>query len=79
MNPQECQMLIFRPGFSTTQSVSDVSGRGVGMDAVLSTVRDELGGAISIDSTVGQGTTFTLRIPLTIPAESMAQERSLRC
>lgn len=64
MRPLDCQMLIFRPGFSTAQTVSDVSGRGVGMDAVMHTVREELGGSISLDSIPGQGTVFTIRVPL---------------
>lgn len=67
LKPAECQQLIFRPGFSTAQSVSDVSGRGVGMDAVLHTVREELGGTIMLDSIPGKGTVFTIRIPLVQP------------
>jgi len=58
----EAIALLFRPGFSTAASVTDVSGRGVGMDAVKVMV-EELGGQIQIDSEVGKGTTFTLAIP----------------
>lgn len=55
--------LIFHPGFSTRQQVSEVSGRGVGMDVVAS-VLDRLRGQIEVESTAGQGTTVRLRIPL---------------
>ncbi|BBF70898.1 chemotaxis protein CheA [Sphingomonas bisphenolicum] len=54
--------LIFAPGFSTAQAVSSVSGRGVGMDAVQAAI-DRLRGRIEIDSVVGRGTRFTLRLP----------------
>ena len=57
--------LIFRPGFSTAASVTEVSGRGVGMDVVLRNV-NALGGSIDIASTAGHGATFTLRLPLTL-------------
>ncbi|UAB79554.1 chemotaxis protein CheA [Erythrobacter sp. SCSIO 43205] len=59
-----CQ-LIFAPGFSTAASVTSVSGRGVGMDVVKSNVRD-LGGRITIESVEGEGTTFSLALPLTL-------------
>ncbi len=55
--------LIFLPGFSTAEEVSDVSGRGVGMDAVLAAVRDDLGGSVAIESALGAGTTFIIRVP----------------
>ncbi|MCP5054419.1 MAG: chemotaxis protein CheA [bacterium] len=57
--------LIFEPGFSTAQKVSDVSGRGVGMDVVRRNI-EALRGGIEIDSQKGIGTTFTLNIPLTL-------------
>ena len=57
--------LIFVPGFSTATKVSEVSGRGVGMDIVKSKV-NKLKGSISIDSTPGIGTTFTIRLPMTL-------------
>lgn len=57
--------LIFEPGFSTAQVVSDVSGRGVGMDVVKRNI-EALRGAIDIDSQKGEGTTITLNIPLTL-------------
>ncbi len=55
--------LIFQPGFSTAEQLSEVSGRGVGMDVVRTTV-EEHGGRIEIESAVGQGTTITLDIPV---------------
>lgn len=57
--------VLGRPGFSTAQQVSSVSGRGVGIDVVLTRVRAH-GGAVEIASTPGTGTTFTLRLPLTL-------------
>jgi two-component system, chemotaxis family, sensor kinase CheA len=57
--------LIFEPGFSTADKVTDVSGRGVGMDVVLSNVK-RLGGDISVSSTPGQGTRFLLRLPVSL-------------
>ena len=57
--------LIFTPGFSTADSVTDISGRGVGMDVVWQNVH-ALGGKIDIDSISGEGTTMTIRLPLTL-------------
>lgn len=57
--------LIFEPGFSTAENVTDLSGRGVGMDVVRRNV-ESLGGTIAIDTTQGLGTTFTIRLPLTV-------------
>jgi two-component system chemotaxis sensor kinase CheA len=57
--------LIFQPGFSTAEQVSDVSGRGVGMDVVRRNI-NELGGSIEIDSEQGRGSTITIRLPLTL-------------
>ena len=57
--------LIFAPGFSTAEQISDVSGRGVGMDVVQRNVRD-LGGNVSIASNDGAGSTVTIRLPLTL-------------
>lgn len=56
--------LIFEPGLSTSDAVTDLSGRGVGMDVVLQSV-ESLRGRIDIVSTAGEGTTFTIRLPLT--------------
>jgi two-component system, chemotaxis family, sensor kinase CheA len=57
--------LIFKPGFSTAERVTDVSGRGVGMDVVKRNI-ESLGGTISIKTTEGRGTTFILKLPLTL-------------
>ena len=57
--------LIFRPGFSTAEKVTDVSGRGVGMDVVKRNI-EALGGTVSIKTVPGKGTTFTLKLPLTL-------------
>ncbi len=79
MSDKEKRALIFLPGLSTAEKVSDISGRGVGMD-VVKTNLDRLGGKIDIDSEPGQGTTFRINLPLTlaiIPSllVSVAQER----
>ncbi len=58
-------MLIFEPGFSTAEVVTDVSGRGVGMDVVKRNI-SALGGRIEIDSVEGLGTRITIRLPLTL-------------
>jgi chemotaxis protein histidine kinase CheA len=61
--PDEAMRLIFRPGFSTAAQVTETSGRGVGMD-VVQTAAIRLGGRVDIRSRKGEGTTFTLRLPL---------------
>lgn len=66
MDDKQVLDLIFRPGFSTAEQISEVSGRGVGMDVVRQGIVTKLKGTIDIDSIVGQGTTFTLRLPLTL-------------
>jgi two-component system chemotaxis sensor kinase CheA len=65
LTDEEVDNLIFLPGFSTANAVSDISGRGVGMDVVRKSVQG-LGGRISISSRPGQGSTFTLSLPLTL-------------
>ena len=57
--------LIFEPGFSTASEVTEVSGRGVGMD-VVRTAADRLKGTVHVSSTLGKGTTIQLRVPLTL-------------
>jgi two-component system, chemotaxis family, sensor kinase CheA len=57
--------LIFSSGFSTADKISDVSGRGVGLDVVKSTI-ESLGGSVSIDSSLGQGSIFSIQLPLTL-------------
>ncbi len=61
----ECYELIFRPGFSTAATVSDISGRGVGMDVVKTRVA-ELGGTLQVHSALGQGSELELTVPLTL-------------
>jgi two-component system chemotaxis sensor kinase CheA len=61
----EVMMLITLPGFSTAKEVTDVSGRGVGMDVVRGAV-ESLRGSLVIESVINQGTTFTLKLPLTL-------------
>lgn len=65
LNDEEAIQLIFRSGFSTKEEVSEVSGRGVGMDAVKAAM-EQIGGAIDFQSQIGSGTTVTLRLPLTL-------------
>jgi two-component system chemotaxis sensor kinase CheA len=65
MSDREAQQLIFSPGFSSAEQVSDISGRGVGMDVVRSNV-EELKGSIELDSELGQGTSVQIRLPLTL-------------
>jgi two-component system chemotaxis sensor kinase CheA len=65
MSVQEQVNLIFAPGFSTAEQVTDVSGRGVGMDVVRTNI-EQIGGSISIETEKGKGTTILLRLPLTL-------------
>ncbi len=65
MKLEDAYAIIFIPGFSTAQKVSSVSGRGVGMDVVKTNIT-KLNGTISVESTVGNGTKFTLKLPLTL-------------
>ncbi len=65
MSDKEAYMLIFKPGFSTAAQVTNVSGRGVGMDVVRSNI-EKLNGIIEIDSEIDKGTTLKLKIPLTL-------------
>ncbi len=65
MSVKDIQMQIFAPGFSTAQVVSDLSGRGVGMDVVKTNI-ERLSGTIDVDSEKGKGTKVTLKLPLTL-------------
>ena len=65
LSEQQVVDFIWHPGFSTAEKVTDISGRGVGMDVVRNRILD-LNGAIEVDSRPGEGTTFTLRLPLTL-------------
>lgn len=77
MSDRQVYDLILLSGFSTAAKVTDLSGRGVGMD-VVKTNLDQIGGVVEIDSTAGKGTVFTLRLPLTLaimPCLLLASER----
>ncbi|MDR3470106.1 MAG: chemotaxis protein CheW, partial [Devosia sp.] len=65
VSERELLQLVFLPGFSTAAQVTNVSGRGVGMDVVRTNV-EKIGGKVEIDSRMGKGTTLRLRIPLTL-------------
>ncbi|MEM6276516.1 MAG: chemotaxis protein CheA [Pseudomonadota bacterium] len=65
LTPAEIDLLLFKPGFSTADQVSELSGRGVGMDVVRAAIHN-LGGRISIESRPGEGTTFEIALPLTL-------------
>lgn len=65
LDDRQCLQLIFLPGFSTKDQISSVSGRGVGMDVVKTNIA-KLNGKIEIESTPGQGSTFTISLPLTL-------------
>ncbi|WP_256544818.1 chemotaxis protein CheA [Halobellus inordinatus] len=65
MPDEEVYDLIFHPGFSTNEEITDVSGRGVGMDVVKTTV-ESLDGSVNVDSTLGEGTTISIRLPVSV-------------
>jgi two-component system, chemotaxis family, sensor kinase CheA len=65
LSDRDAIFLIFQSGFSTAEKVTDISGRGVGMDIVRTHI-EKLNGVIDIDSTPGEGTTFTIKLPLTL-------------
>jgi chemosensory pili system protein ChpA (sensor histidine kinase/response regulator) len=65
LSEREILQFILQPGFSTAQQVTQISGRGVGMDVVASEIK-QLGGSLDIDSSVGKGTVFTVRLPFTV-------------
>lgn len=65
LSDAEIHELIFKPGFSTADAVSDISGRGVGMDVVRRNIQ-ELNGSVEVQSTANEGSTFTIRLPLTL-------------
>ncbi|HEX4009214.1 MAG TPA: chemotaxis protein CheA [Solirubrobacteraceae bacterium] len=72
INMKSAVELLFAPGFSTAEATSDISGRGVGMDAVRARIR-ELGGEVLIDSVQGEGTLAQIRLPLTLAIVSALQ------
>jgi two-component system chemotaxis sensor kinase CheA len=65
LTEEQIDQLIFAPGFSTASEISDISGRGVGMDVVLSNIK-KIGGSVHVKSWSGKGTRMTLRLPLTL-------------
>ena len=65
LDDRECYNLIFHPGFSTKAEISDVSGRGVGMDVVKTRIA-QMNGSVEIDSEWGRGSTITVKLPLTL-------------
>lgn len=65
MSPYEAISLVLRPGFSTVENATEISGRGVGMDAVAVIIRDKLKGELLIKSYKGKGTEFSMKIPMT--------------
>lgn len=71
MSEAELTDLIFLPGFSTSEIVTDLSGRGVGLDVVRKNIREDLKGSIRIDSTEGVGTAISLKVPLNLALFSL--------
>jgi two-component system chemotaxis sensor kinase CheA len=65
MTDQQAYQLLFASGFSTAETISDISGRGVGLDVVKSKI-ESLGGSVTVDSATGKGTTFSIELPLTL-------------
>ena len=65
LTPQQIFQLIWEPGFSTAEKITEVSGRGMGMDIVRSKI-ESINGAIELDSKLGEGTTITIKLPLTL-------------
>ena len=65
LDDRDCYSLIFAPGFSTKQEISDISGRGVGMDVVKSRIA-QLNGSVEIESQLGKGSRFLIKLPLTL-------------
>ncbi len=65
LEDKECYALIFAPGFSTKEEISDVSGRGVGMDVVKTRI-EQLNGSVEIDSELGKGSVIRIQVPLTL-------------
>jgi two-component system chemotaxis sensor kinase CheA len=65
LSDQQVRQFIFKAGFSTAETITSVSGRGVGMDVVRSNV-EKIGGVVELSSEAGKGTTFTIKIPLTL-------------
>lgn len=75
MDRRELMTFLFQPGFSTAEKITNVSGRGVGMDVVKTNI-ERIGGAVDVDSAVGIGTTWRLTIPLTL---AIVQALTVEC
>lgn len=78
MTDEQIDNLIFAPGFSTADAVSDISGRGVGMDVVVSNIK-KMGGSVNVRSWPGKGTRMTLRLPLTLAVLDVMLVRVADC
>lgn len=76
LTPQDALELIFLPGFSTRDQVSETSGRGVGMDIVATVVRKKLGGTLRIDSRKGEGTRLTIEFPISAAIQRVLSVRA---
>jgi len=70
LSPAQVEALLFRPGFSTAATITETSGRGVGLDVVQDAAR-RAGGTLEVASTPGRGTSFTLRLPLTAATQAV--------
>ena len=79
MDPARVLELIFEPGLSTAEIITDLSGRGVGMDVVRQNIEGDLNGTISVGSTPGQGTVFHIRLPETIAVVHLLMVTCGRC
>jgi len=75
LSHDECLQLVFQPGFSTKEQVSDLSGRGVGMDVVMSRIKS-LNGSVRIESRIGFGSSVHIRVPLTLAILSALMVRA---
>ena len=75
LEKQEILQFIFHPGFSTAQQVTQISGRGVGLDVVQSAIK-ALGGHVTVDSTFGKGTSFSIRVPTTVAVSDALMVKS---
>ncbi|SMC89335.1 hybrid sensor histidine kinase/response regulator [Sporomusa malonica] len=71
LTEMELLELIFLPGFSTSSIITDISGRGVGMNVVRQTITDKLKGSVRIQTRAGEGTTFLLKVPITLALSRM--------
>ncbi|MBF0183052.1 MAG: hybrid sensor histidine kinase/response regulator [Magnetococcales bacterium] len=71
MSDREVVQLIFHPGLSTSSFITDISGRGVGMDVVRKNIVDDLKGEIAVETVAGQGSRFTIRLPATLAVRNL--------